>query len=218
MICPKCQNNCGEEDSFCFRCGYNLSEPPVAPKGRHWVPIAILILLSALGIVLFFAIPMKPVQSDTPWFQVVDGTLYFDPFSYNGGPEVTVPEVVNGQTVTAIGQQAFENCTELTTVILPDTLLSIGDAAFSGCSELRGIFIPEGVTQIGKKAFANCSSLEAINLPASLATVGTGSFDNCGKLIYIFYNGSISHWKPLYTEHINPKTQVYCTDGIYQQP
>ncbi len=218
MICPNCHNSCGENDQFCFRCGAALAAPQSPKKGSHRAPIAILMALSILGIILFFAIPMAESVSETPWFRVVDGTLYFDSSKYTGGSELTVPEVVDGQTITAIGRQAFENCTELTTVILPDTVLRIEYAAFGGCTSLRGIFIPAGVVAIGDHAFADCVKLEAITIPASVDSIGSGAFDGCEKLSYIFFVGEFSRWQTLYSAHITSKTYVYCADGTYLQP
>ena len=45
MICPNCQNACGERDHFCCRCGSPLQEAVPAKKGALWVPVLILILL-----------------------------------------------------------------------------------------------------------------------------------------------------------------------------
>lgn len=218
MICPNCQNNCGETDLFCFRCGAALAASQSPKRGSHRAPIAILMALSILGIILFFAIPMAETIGETPWFRVANGTLYFDSSKYSGGSELTVPEVVDGQTVTAIGRQAFEDCTALTTVILPDTILSIDYAAFSGCTSLRGIFIPAGVTTIGDHAFADCVKLEAITIPASVDSIGDGAFDGCEKLRHIFFVGEFIRWQTLYSGHISPETYVYCADGTYLQP
>lgn len=215
MICPNCQNTCGDGDLFCFRCGTALTESSAPKKGTHRVPIAILILLSVLGIVLFFAIPITPVENDTPWFTVDRGVLYFDKALYSGGSEVTVPAVVNGQPVTELAEGCFENCTEITTVILPDSLLSIRRNAFSGCTSMRGVFIPEGVLCISPGAFSNCSALEAIGLPSTVESIGEGAFDGCKKLSFIFFNGEFSRWQSLYSEHISIKTQVYCSDGTH---
>ena len=62
MICPNCQNVCGERDHFCCRCGSPLQEAVPAKKGALWVPVLILILLSAVGIAVFFctAMPIHP--------------------------------------------------------------------------------------------------------------------------------------------------------------
>lgn len=214
MTCPKCQTICNDTDSFCYRCGASLTAPSVK-KGTHIIPLLILTVMSVLGIVLFILFPMPSAESDTPWFSVTDGTLYFDPELYTGPSELTVPETVNGQTVTAIGRSCFFECSGLTTVILPDTVESIGAYAFEGCTSLRGIYIPESVTTIYACAFRDCSALEAVSLPGSLTTIGSHSFDGCEKLAYILFDGTHSQWEALYTDHINLHTHVYCTDGSY---
>ncbi len=217
MTCPNCQNLCGETDSFCFRCGTPLT-PPAPKKGRHVIPIALLILMSALGIILFFAIPLDdaPAASDTPWFTIVAGTLYFNGELYTGGTELSVPDTVNGQSVKAIGEGCFADSAELTAVVLPDSVISIGHYAFSGCTALRGIHLPEGLVTIGTGAFQGCVALEAITIPSTVLSIGEYTFDACGKLFYIFYNGEFSGWEALYSGYITPYTQVACTDGIHR--
>lgn len=215
MNCPNCQNVCGETDRYCFRCGAALRPTGSPKKGTHLVPLSILTFLSLLGIILFFLIPMTEPVSDTPWFSIENGVLSFDPYLYSGSSELTVPEIVNGQTVTQIGTNCFKDCTTLTTVILPESVRSIGVGAFSGCSSMRGIFIPESVTEIQGSAFARCSRLEAISLPSTLTFLGKGAFNGCDKLNYILYDGLFEDWRNLYNDHINIHTHVYCTDGTY---
>lgn len=217
MICPNCQNTCGETDRFCFRCGTPLSKQKPAKKGSHAAPLLILIALSVLGIALFFIMPMGSSESDTPWFTIEDGYLYFDESRYIGNGELTVPSVVNGETVLHIGDHCFEASLGLTAVILPDTVQTIGDAAFSNCVSLRGIYIPEGVTDIGSEAFLYCTSLEAVSIPSTAKIIGEDAFGGCSKLSYIFYNGIHSHWEDLYSTYISPSTQVFCTDGTFLQ-
>ena len=69
--------------------------------------------------------------------------------------------------VTAIEDEAFGSCFNLTTVTIPDasSLTTIGNYAFSGCKRLQSINIPSSVTTIGRAAFAACVSLESITLP-----------------------------------------------------
>lgn len=214
MTCPNCQTICGEADRFCFRCGARLSAEHTK-KGTHIVPILILILLSALGIVLFFMIPMENPVSETPWFFIENGTLYFDESLYAGSSELVIPETVDGQTVLHIGDWCFENNTWLTTVILPDTVQSIGRGAFSNCVFLRGIHLPEGLTDIGSEAFLYCTALEAITVPSTTEHIGQAAFEGCGKLFHIFYSGEYSRWYTLYSWPITSHTYIYCTDGSF---
>ena len=69
---------------------------------------------------------------------------------YNGSASrLAIPSSINGKKVTGIGDWAFENCTSLTSVTIPDSVTSIGEYAFSGCKSLTSITIPDSVTSIG---------------------------------------------------------------------
>ena len=67
--------------------------------------------------------------------------------------------IYNNRDVTAIVGYAFDQCTSLTSIELPDSLTTIGDRAFSYCTSLTSIVIPKGVTTIDGNAFYGCKSL-----------------------------------------------------------
>ena len=80
--------------------------------------------------------------------------------------DIIIPEtIVFNQVsygVTSIGEEAFNCCDSLTSIVIPDGVTSIGESAFSDCSSLTSIVIPDSVTSIGEEAFRCCSSLTSM--------------------------------------------------------
>ena len=103
--------------------------------------------------------------------------------------EVAIPATVThgGVTyrVTSIGVSAFERCTSLTSVTIPEGVTSIGSRAFERCTSLTSITLPEGVTSIGIDAFWYCTSLASIILPSSVTSIGEYAFADCTNLTSI---------------------------------
>ena len=85
---------------------------------------------------------------------------------------VQIPEEIDGKTVTAIGNSAFEGCESLRSIEIPASVTSIGDSAFAGCEILRSIEIPASVTSIGKCAFSGCYSLSNIKFQLPETAIG----------------------------------------------
>ena len=83
-----------------------------------------------------------------------------------------------------ICNMAFHRCS-LTSINLPDSVTSIGDSAFEWCSSLTNINIPHNVTCIGDKAFCWCKSLTCINMPDSVVSIGNAAFSKCESLTCI---------------------------------
>ena len=99
---------------------------------------------------------------------------------------VVIPETVyyndKPYTVTAIGMQAFNQCSDLTKVSIPKSVTSIDIMAFSYCSGLTEVVIPESVTSIGNWAFFHCTGLVNLSLPGSVTSIKTSAFDGCTGL------------------------------------
>ena len=83
--------------------------------------------------------------------------------------------------VTSIGDYAFNRCTGMTSIEIPNSVTSIGNNAFKDCSSLTSITIPNRVTSVGFNAFVSCTSLTSIIVEAGNATYD--SRDNCNAII-----------------------------------
>lgn len=68
----------------------------------------------------------------------------------------------------SIGDNAFENCTSLTTIIFPQNLTAIGSSTFKGCSGLTSVFISANVDTYGKEAFEGCEAVETLMVMGSV--------------------------------------------------
>lgn len=117
-------------------------------------------------------------------------TFYFDPTTgtitkyVESDTVVVIPSKINGVTVETIGHAAFEK-SAVTSVTIPDSVTAILDRAFANCSQLTNISIPNSVTSIGFSAFEHCTSLKSITLPSSLRNISMFLFHNCSQLTTI---------------------------------
>ena len=88
-------------------------------------------------------------------------------------------------SVTSIGDWAFEGCTSLTSIEIPNSVTSIGYKAFSGCTGLTSIEIPNSVTSIRGSAFSGCTGLTSVVIGNSVTSIEGGAFQYCTGLTRI---------------------------------
>ena len=100
---------------------------------------------------------------------------------------VTIPE-----SVTDIGIEAFRNCTSLTNVTIPQSVTYISDFTFYGCTSLTSVTIPESVTKICLLAFSNCTSLTNVTIPQSVTYISDFAFENCTSLTNVTVPESVT--------------------------
>ena len=84
------------------------------------------------------------------------------------------------------------------------TVTSIGDYAFRDCNEMTSVAIADSVTEIGTGAFVNCSKLSKAAVPNSVRSIGNSAFDGCTSLSSISYNGNeydLSNIEPAFVEN-----------------
>ena len=100
--------------------------------------------------------------------------------------------VVIPDGVTFIGDYAFMDCSSLSRLVIPESVTSIGDGAFSFCESLTSIIIPDSVTSIGADAFGNCTSLSNIDIPEGVTSIENGVFCGCHSLSNIVIPNSVT--------------------------
>ncbi len=151
----------------------------------------------SLAVALLLAVTMLPLTglagtvnvSDTDVaYAVQGGSIYFDKSTgtVTGANEsitsATIPTKIDGKTVTAIGELAFANCSNLTSVVIPNSVTSIGDSAFFLCQGLTSVVIPDSVTSMGDWTFQNCYNLGSVTLSKNLTEIGYRAFLECQSL------------------------------------
>ncbi|MBQ9004662.1 MAG: leucine-rich repeat domain-containing protein [Eggerthellaceae bacterium] len=148
---------------------------------------------------------------------------------FSGEKQLTTLNNFDKTVVNSIPRYAFENCTMLPSVKLPDTVELIDGYAFQGCTHLETIDFGAGLKEIGTYAFSGCTLLGnkgvAVDLPVALTTVGESAFKNCEELtkvilrssaatitpgLYIFYGTPIADTK-------NNKGSLYVSNRLLEQ-
>jgi hypothetical protein len=155
---------------------------------------------------------------------VVEGTVELPTVTITGHPAVAVgpvviPGTIEGLHVTKIGNDAFANqtqmtsvtippgvtmignssfysCVALTNVTLPSSLRSIGTYAFFACQQLTCLSLPEGLNTINPNAFYLCRGLASINIPSTVTSLGNGIFYNCSALTSVTIPAGITTISP----------------------
>ena len=156
--------------------------------GRKSMIIAL--LLTALAVCLCAAAAAE-VSGDYHYLVREDGTAVITHFSPLSSPDLrsgrfAVPSVIDGYTVTEIGDDAFNTSLRRTsrersgiTLIIPDTVRRIGNRAFSDCVIVENAVIPDSVVSIGDRAFAGCRLSSAV-IPDSVSELDGNPFAGCG--------------------------------------
>ncbi|MCR5303294.1 MAG: leucine-rich repeat protein, partial [Lachnospiraceae bacterium] len=132
------------------------------------------------------------VEEGNTAFSVHDNAIY----SYDGSRLIRVLYSATGEFsvrkgTSIISKNAFNQCKNLTSVIIPDSVYEIGDYAFYSCTALKSVDLSAKTAVIGKYAFSYCTSLESIQLPYTLTSIGNYAFYGCRGLNSVTIPGQV---------------------------
>ena len=101
---------------------------------------------------------------------------------------VIIPDEFEGKAVVSINSSAFQNKTNIKSVIIGANVTSIGSSAFYYCSSLTSVNIPDSVTSIEDMAFYNCKNVTNLTIGTGLVSLGSAAFYQLENLTVINYN------------------------------
>lgn len=99
------------------------------------------------------------------------------------------PDNASDPHLSVITAQAFQGCTNLSNVRIPDGITEIGPNAFEHCA-FEAIFLPNSLTKIHENAFGYCGNLKSVTIPASVTEIGTSAFQHNNKMTDVYVLGN----------------------------
>ena len=225
------------QSSFVHQYKYPVYEPIFTKT-----TIAVIIIVVCFIAVFIFGIVMKPTlekwdlqkkysKEDIDLMKDFDFTYIgngyeLDALHSNFSEKLIIPETFDGEVIVAIANSAFENCENLTEIVISENITTIGRAAFANCDGLKSINIADNVTEITEadllyngafedcdnlqsvyigtgirvisvKLFSECDSLEKIHLQANIEKIEMYAFSECKNISHIYFNGTVAQWQSI---------------------
>ena len=171
--------------------------------------VGITVPCSVIVVALLLVFLLAPIQASAMGYDIsLDNSGGIEIDIYNNkteNPEIPEEMWYLGamRPVTSIGSAAFNYCTSLTSIVIPDSVTTIDGYAFNRCTSLTSVVIPDSVTTIGSYAFEDCDSLTSIVIPDSVTTIGDGAFAGCISWMNVFYTGTEEEWNQIVIRYGN---------------
>ncbi|MBR5673045.1 MAG: leucine-rich repeat protein [Muribaculaceae bacterium] len=104
-----------------------------------------------------------------------------------------IPGTACGYDVTEIGEDAFSNCSRITSITIGPKVTKISKRAFYNCSGLTGMSIPNSVIYIGDFAFSGCRGMTSLTIGSNVQEIRTAAFNNCSGLTSVVIPNSVTY-------------------------
>ncbi len=119
--------------------------------------------------------------------------------------------------LVGLANYAFQGCSQLTSIILPNSIIITTSGAFSGCSSLTSVTLSSSLQRIATSLFQDCSALTHIDIPATVTIIGQNAFTGCSSLTSIvipastttIYNTAFNNCHGLQSIVVEPENTVY---------
>lgn len=146
-------------------------------------------------------------NTDVRSVYIPETVTYIGDFAFENCTRLSSVSFVNNETKVVIGTSAFQNCFSLTNINLP-IITSLGNSAFGNCTALKTVKLSEGSKVIGSYCFSNCPKLQTVVIPESVEELGTGVFEgsNDPELCIVTPSDSVA-WE--YAENAGKKTNTH---------
>lgn len=141
-----------------------------------------------------------PAKKSDGTYEIPESVTEIAPYAfvYSTLQGLDIPDSVN-----KIGDFAFSDCGELTSITIPESVTEVGAYAFNYCWNLSDISLPNRTAVIPDGMFYGCYDLNEITIPTSVKSIGWGAFKACTALRHVYYSGSEEDWNKISIEDAN---------------
>lgn len=163
----------------------------------------------------------KETQGNLTYYKYSDHIEVYDVTS--GTTSVTIPSSIGGLPVTAVARYGFQ-CSDLTSITLPDSIKTIGYYAFAMSSNLTSVTLPSSLETMEMHCFELCSKLDTVNFPSSLVKIHTKCFDSTPWLseqkannTLVIINGALFDASKASGDFVVPSNVKYVCPGAFSR-
>ena len=132
-------------------------------------------------------VPWKDYKAAIQTVVVENGATSIGDYAFFGSTALQTVTIADGSQLTNINRSAFAECTNLTSINIPNSVNSIGESAFYVCSSLTSVTIPEGMSIIRMYTFIGCTSLTSVTIPNSVTRIYNQAFKDCTGLQNVYF-------------------------------